>query len=268
MRVCSRCRLAFDALMPSGRCEGCEDEVGQQGKVKMNGNNELDALKSAVQQQGQALNQIVQQLGNNQQQGAGDPRTAANQQFFNSPVEMSHAIATRAAMEAGAASHETLRELAKRVVRDEDPEIFDQFQTEIEAMVNQAPPNYQTNATVWRNAARNVKGAHLREILQAERDKQHEAKPNAPALRIGDAANPSGVRSAPSGNGESPSLDDEERAVLKRFKGLTAAKYIQGRDDLARQGDPKSPNPEDPSPWDRVITFDEKTGRNWKAPAA
>jgi hypothetical protein len=267
MRVCSRCRLAFDELMPSGRCEGCEDEVGQQGKVKMNGNNELDVLKSAVQQQGQALNQIVQQLSGSQQQAA-DPRTQANQQFFNSPVEMSHAIAQRAAMEAGAASHETLRELAKKVVRDEDPELFDQYVTEIEAMVNQAPPQYQTNATVWRNAARNVKGSHLREILQAERDKQYEAKPNAPAVRIGDAASPSGSRPAPSGSGEAPRLDDEERSVLKRFKGLSEAKYLQGREDLLRQGDPKSPNPEDPSPWDRVITFDDKTGRNWKAPAA
>lgn len=179
-------------------------------------NQELERLKGAVAQpRPQAVTQ-----------GHQPNKEDMEKQFWQDPLNSTMTIAKYASQQAYEAARrdaglslEALSELAKEKIRSSDPEVFDKFQGEIEAMVATVPEQFKQNANVWRNAFNSVKGNHMDEIIKLK------SGPRAPGG--GDGPAPAGHRQAPAH--KAAALSDDQ-AEFARKLGLTQDEYRRGLD--------------------------------------
>lgn len=247
--------------------ESLFEEAGPDGSAGGGGTErdlELDLLKQQVAGQGQAVVQLQQVLRQARAQSQPQARPAGmaptkedlEKSFWQNPLDMTAAIAQRAAAEASqAAFHagqasiapamDTMIQTARDQARARDPEIFDKFQLEIDAKVAMVHPQYRTNVNVWVNAYNNTIGENMEEVL---RMRQGRVEGGPPPIK--GAAGPSvpSTRQAPSP--KQTSLSDDEKRMAKKL-GLTDDEYRRGRVRYENQD----------TSWDEVITFDSSRRR-------
>lgn len=198
------------------------------------------------------------------QQGAGQPpqtrqaspdESELNRQFYRAPVASTAAIAQQAVQDAlrqhGAGYMDTIIESAKQQVRGADPDIFDKYEAEIRARVAQTDAQFHANTNVWKSAFDMVKGAHMREIVEAARP----ATPAAPSVHISREAGP-GTPSGrqPTDPSAASKLSPEELSMAKGL-GVSPDAYAAGKEHYDKQ------TSRGPSSWDTKITFDSETRR-------
>jgi len=180
--------------------------------------------------------------------------TQLKAEFFRNPLELSTAIAQRAAAEQNQVNYDTLREVARKAARDQDPEVFDRFETEINLLLaNTVQPQFHTNVNVWKNAFNQVRGQHIPEILEMKKQTPPNESPRGPAVHVsheGGPAAPNRAAPAPAQEG----LNADEKAMAKRL-GITEEQYLQGKKDYDNQSE------KGPSSWDKYFTFSSKDRR-------
>lgn len=206
-------------------------------------NQELDRLKGSLHQnQPRAPQPVTQQL----------TKEDMEKQFWADPLNSTMSIAKYASQQAYEAARremglslESLSELAKEKVRSSDPEVFDKFVGEIEAMVATVPEQFRQNANVWRNAFNNVKGAHMDEIMRMK------AGPRPPGG--GDGPAPAGHRQAPAA--KKTALTEDQAAFANKL-GLTQDEYRRGLELIEVMPNGKTITKE--GAFDTVMTFTDK----------
>lgn len=212
---------------------------------------DLDAQKTVTSQMVERMQtQILNPPTQSQPQAS---KSDLEKQFFKSPLEMTAQIAqnisgaiTQKAMQEMGSSFETLRQVARDKVREKDPATFDKYVMEIEARVGAMSPNYHTNIHVWDAAFNTVKGEHLREILDADR----QATPRSAAVHISQDGGPvTSQRSQPAPKAEK--LSEDESRMAKNL-GLSEEQYKAGKAHYQGQSE------KGPSSWDKQITFSSK----------
>jgi len=205
-------------------------------------NDELSRLKGSLHQNQPRPQPVNQQVS----------KEDMEKQFWADPLNTSMTIAKYASQQAYEAARremglslEALSELAKEKVRGSDPEIFDKFQGEIEAMVATVPEQFKQNANVWRNAFNTVKGNHMDEIIRMK------AAPRAPGS--GDGLVSVGHRQAPAP--KQKALNDDQAAFATKL-GLTQDEYRRGLELVEIMPNGKVITKE--GAFDQVMTFTEK----------
>lgn len=225
---------------------------------------ELDLLKKQVAGQGQAVGQLQQALREARAQpvqparpaGAGPTKEELEKSFWANPLDMTAAIAQRAAQEAAgqafqagqaamAPSIDTLIQAARDKARERDSEIFDRFGAEIDAKVAMVQPQFRTNVNVWINAYNNTVGENIEEVLKMR--SARTAGGESISIKGGGPAPPS---PKPAPVPKSPALSDDEKRIAKKL-GLTDDEYRRGKDRYENQE----------TSWDQVITFDSSRRR-------
>lgn len=191
-------------------------------------------------------------------------------QFFERPIESAAAIAqtavTAALEQENNSSFETIKALARSQARQGREELFDRYASEIDALMEQAPPQFQKNIHVWKNAANNVFGQHVDEI----RPSSKESGNRSPAVILSRSADGPAPPSPPTARVASPgaSLTQEEREVAQALAphvgwdhGEAEERYAHGKAVMEGQGDGRATRP---SSWDPVVTFNNRFGRRNK----
>lgn len=168
--------------------------------------------------------------------------------FWGNPIDMTSAIAQRAAQEAEQRVMNALlpsqRDAARDKVRSEDSEVFDKYESEILEMVNTTSPQFHGNINVWQNALAMIRGKHFDEISKAKADKKattDEGQVTTPRLTSDGPAPPSSRQ--PPAPKVTP-LTDDEKATANGLD-MTEAEYKRGQYRLANQD----------TEWGKVITF-------------
>lgn len=196
--------------------------------------------------------------------------TELNAKHWQNPVQHTAEIAQNIAVQTVqgalgnlmAQDHETMVSMAIREARGDDQQLqglFDKYRDEIQREVYTLQPQFHRNVNVWATARDKVIGRHFREINYEKKDAER-GENRAPAARIKDGPQPPSSRQAPAARVEE--LSPDQKQMARRLR-LSEDQYRQGMKDLENQGDPNDPR--QPSAWDRVMTFDENSGRNRKA---
>lgn len=221
----------------------------------------LAALQRQLREQGEEVNRLrqavkVQPKSEQPAQPAPQSKEAIETMFWKDPLPMMDAIAKRAAYETEqriqANTLPTQIATARDKIRSADPEVFDLYNSEIEAAVNGVQEQFRGNLNVWQNAFNIVKGQHSEEIIAAriEKNKGTPAVTNQPT--DGPAA-PSSRQPPPPK--EKP-LNAEELEVSSGL-GLTPEEYRRGKDRYNNQD----------REWNKVITFSSVQKRKTDAAA-
>lgn len=218
--------------------------------------NETDALKAQIAAQGKKLDQMerfisrppaAQPTPQGPPPAGPDPKALENE-FWKNPLGMTAALVQRGVQEAVQQSqgqnYDLLLDLAKGRARGLDPDLFDKYEMDVEAKVNQVHPQFRTNPVVWINAFNTVKGEKIQEIL---RDK---AQSPGPAIRI-----PKDGPSAPSPKAAPEpakrELTPDELEIARRLR-ISPDAYRHGIELYEGQSDKGN------SSWDGVMTFDSE----------
>lgn len=174
-------------------------------------------------------------------------KEALEKEFFKNPLEMSAAIATKAAQDAvanlEAGNIDTQIEQARVMARSEDVAFFDKWRVEIEAKVMGMHPQFRKNVMIWRNAIKMTKGEHVDDIV---REAQAKADSSTTTIHKGDGPAPPSPRAA-SPSAKEP-LSEEEKTVAKGLK-LSEDRYRRGKERYKNQEEA----------WSKVITLDSET---------
>lgn len=229
---------------------GLPDPDGEEGGLK--------ALRDQLDRQEQELNALKNRPAAPAQPQPGGPMPGPTKEqleaeFWKNPVEVSSALAMRAAQEFSANAvmpHlDTLIAVARTEARNscKNPEIFDKYSAEIEAKLAQVHPQYRTNINVWKNAANNVFGEHIDDIAKTMGSKVVLTS-DGPAL-------PS-PRAAAAPKTAADKLSDEQKLWAGRL-GLTPEQYAHGLEVV-----------NDPDKWEQVITLDSEQARRRHAAAS
>lgn len=259
MTQCNSCRLYYDEVDKSGRCESCAGE--RKGMAD-------DQQLAALQQQVSKLENVIQQVGG--APAAVDPKQAINQAFWTAPADAAYTLARRAAQEEigqrNAAQFETLREVARDQARQKDAELFDRFADKIDAHMASLPPDFQINRQYWQAAMERMIGAHFKEIQREQAEAARAGKPAAPALHgLSDGPAAVGARPSPASTPSTSELSPDAHRVMRMLR-LNEEQMKRGIEAFANQGDAMDPTK--PSSWDRVMSFDDQTGPRARALAA
>jgi hypothetical protein len=265
MKQCKQCQLAFDEVNEAGLCATCAPTQTQQRDP------EIDALKAQLQQSDARFRMLAgsiqqQQQPQQQQISPEDARRALNQQAWADPATFvqnaAGAIANQAVSAALANDHDTIvgmaRDQARNMFDEATRPYFDKYQNEIVQRLNQYAPQFHRNVNVWKNTADQVIGVHFREILADQREQERAGQPQAPAVHISNngPAAPSTRQAAPSRE-RVEELTPEGKRIASRLD-ITEDQMRQGIKDFNNQGDADDPSV--PSSWDRVISFNRRTG--------
>lgn len=159
------------------------------------------------------------------------------------------------------------RDKARELFGEEDRPYFDKYLPEIVQRLEQMQPQFHRNVMVWKNTADQVIGAHFREIVADQKAAANEGKPAAPAFRVRGNDGPAApsTRAAGANSQRVEELSPEAKRIANRLD-ITEDQMRQGIKDLENQGDPDDPSKE--SSWDRVISFNRRTGQVAKRIAA
>ncbi len=200
----------------------------------------IKALEAKIAEQGNQLSAVTRALQSRPAatsapatQPPAQNKEQLRQEFFKEPMDMAAAIAYRAAQDVMSQGQgqtiETLKQIARDKVRSQDPDLFDKYSHEIDAMVAQnTAPQFHGNINVWQSAANMVYGAHRREIAA------EPAKPGAPAVHIKDGP------AAPNTRQASPppkqQLTEDEKRVARGL-GLSEEAYLRGKNRIEKVGE-------------------------------
>lgn len=188
-----------------------------------------------------------------------------NRRFFEDPIASTAQVAAMVTQNItanlGAASYDTMVEVAKREAIKGKEKLWEKYGPETEALVlastEQAPLSRQ-NIHVWRNGLNQVLGIHADEIAAAARAEANQppadGEPNrSAAVHISSDGGPAGTsRNAPAPKAEK--LSDDEMRVVRGLK-ITPEAYLAGKHAIDNQSE------KGPSSWDKLITFDSKEKR-------
>lgn len=218
----------------------------------------VTALEADLAEQRRMVTNLTSQFQRTQQPTQQSTMDDLNRQFYKEPVTTAAAIAQQAAREIfqqqGQNGHETLIAVAKEQARKRDPELFDKYQTQIQARVNLTDPQFHSNIQVWNSAFDMAMGAHMDEI----RDEIRKKSPQAPAIKIsqGGPDIPNGQQGqAPKAGGSN--LSPEELQMAKNLD-ISPESYAKGKEDYDNQSDKGK------SSWDGLVTFSSKDSRRLK----
>jgi len=198
---------------------------------------------------------------------AGQPldKKELTKKFYDDPLTSTAAIADavvrNAAMANGAATYDTNVENARRLAREGNEALWDEYANEINGMVmyytdpaNGGNPLARQNVHIWRNAFAQVKGQNIDAILSKKGQSRGDGNQSA-AVHISDDGGPAGAsRGAPTSGSAKLSADELQVA---RGLGLSPEQYQVGKIRYENQNH----KPKEKSSWDEVITFDTQAKR-------
>ena len=252
MHKCNTCQLSYEpqGMQSEGLCRGCAQQMAQQRQQQQS------------QQPNQAENDELRRL---RAAAAAQPVQQAAPNPWQERMTHQQALTETAVL----AQIPTAIESAKRLVRDEDPEFWDQHRATIEARVENAYPGNkvaQTDYNVWNAAKLFVEGELARLARREQLNAKLEEKPRGPAIRIpgNGPAQPSPAAAAAASQ-QKPELSRAELEVAGKM-GLSGKEYQRGKDAYEAQavGIREGKRPGDPlsgSPFDEFMTFSDAQKR-------
>lgn len=201
---------------------------------------EMQQLKETVNRLVTAVQDRPQPVQQQPTRPAFD-RTEAVKKFYEDPLgTLSGAMefaSQRAVQQTMQTMAPTMVDMARSRARESDPDLFDIFEPQIVARMNEMPPELRTNTTVWVNVFNTLKGENLDKVMQHKGQKQSQKTSNDGPITPSSKSQPV--------NTNKTKLTDEELVWAKKYK-LSPEQYAQGKADYANQE----------AAWNRVMTFD------------